>query len=100
MSGDKYRSKQDKNTKQISSISSSVSTLEDDEGEVGMPKLTYGGVNNHLGPVSRRERLFAMFERIAPYLTISMLIVILFLLAMVGSTISQVGAGLHALMPL
>ena len=53
-----------------------------------MPRMSYG--IKHLGPVTRRERLLAMYERVAPYVTVSLLIVILFLTAMVVSIASQV----------
>ena len=50
--------------------------------------MTYG--IQHLGPVTRKERLLALYERIAPYVTVSLFIIILFLTAMVVSVASQV----------
>lgn len=86
MSGTKYKAQSEMRSEGILADSNSAfddgeiaENLEEDESKTSPSK--YQMNHRHLGPISQADRVISVFNKIFPYLIVSSLVIILFLVA-------------------
>ena len=91
MSGSKYKGKSEfaSHPSQIP-LAEDQEAVENDQGaDCKLPGRNFRGFN-HLGPLSRKERIHSTLAKISPFVTISIAIFSLFLLATIVSNITKI----------
>ena len=91
MSGSKYKGKPEFSSHQSQiPLSESEEAMDNDQGgECKIPERNFRGFN-HLGPLSHKERILSTLAKISPFITISIAIFSLFLLATMISNITKI----------
>ena len=65
---------------------------DEDIEELKSPAMAFGQMQmRHLGPVTRRERVFTLLERLSPYLTSVLVLAVLVIIPALLASFSKVG---------